>query len=115
MHASGATHAALCTPGKTVIMPVLAPRTRGWLLMLEACLQHDRVQSKVGVLARRKPTLLLRLSGWLLLRLAERRLLGLLFHEPPRRTREDGAVQAPGRNAKRKRSPETEDEGSSTA
>ena len=58
--------------------------------------------------------LLLRLSGWLLLRLAERRLLGLLFHEPPRRTREDGAVQAPGRNAKRKRSPETEDEGSST-
>ena len=33
--------------------------------------------------------LLLRLSGWLLLRLAERRLLGLLFHEPPRRTRED--------------------------
>ena len=41
--------------------------------------------------------MLLRLSGWLLLRLAERRLLGLLFHEPPRRTREDGAVQAPGR------------------
>jgi len=41
--------------------------------------------------------LLLRLSGWLLLRLAERRLSGLLFHEPPRRTREDGAVQALGR------------------
>jgi hypothetical protein len=50
------------------------------------------------VLATRKPTLLLRLSGWFLLRLAERRLCGLLFQEPPRRTRRDGAVQAPGRN-----------------
>jgi len=31
--------------------------------------------------------LLLRLVGLFLLRLAERRFLGLLFHEPPRRTR----------------------------
>jgi hypothetical protein len=51
-----------------------------------------------SVLATRKPIVLLRLSGWFLLRLAERRLSGLLFQEPPRRTREDGAVQAPGRN-----------------
>ena len=41
----------------------------------------------VSVLARRKPMLLLRLDGVFLLRLAERRLSGLLFHEPPRRTR----------------------------
>lgn len=38
-------------------------------------------------LAGRKPLLLFLLSGLLLLRLAERQLLSLLFHEPPRRTR----------------------------
>jgi hypothetical protein len=37
--------------------------------------------------ANRNPMLLLRLSGVLLLRFAERRLLALLFHEPPRNTR----------------------------
>src|SRR5215831_12863740 len=42
-----------------------------------------------SVLATRNPTLLLRLSGWFLLRLAERRFCGLLFQEPPRRTRRD--------------------------
>ena len=31
-----------------------------------------------------------RLSGWFLLRLAERRFCGLLFHEPPRITRDEG-------------------------
>ena len=40
-----------------------------------------------GVLARRKPRLLLRFRGSLSLRLAERNLVGLLFHEPPRTTR----------------------------
>ncbi len=35
----------------------------------------------------RKPILLLRLSGWLLLRADERTLSGLLFQEPPRSTR----------------------------
>jgi hypothetical protein len=35
----------------------------------------------------RKPILLLRLSGWLLLRVAERALFELLFQEPPRNTR----------------------------
>ncbi len=35
----------------------------------------------------RNPILLLRLSGVFLLRLAERQLLPLLFHEPPRKTR----------------------------
>lgn len=35
----------------------------------------------------RKPILLLRLSGWLLLRFDARRLSGLLFQEPPRNTR----------------------------
>ena len=52
-----------------------------------------------SVLATRKPTLLLRLSVVFLLRFAERRFCGLLFQEPPRRTRRHGAVQAPGRNA----------------
>ena len=33
--------------------------------------------------------LLLRLDGSLLLRFAERQLLALLFHEPPRKTRVD--------------------------
>jgi hypothetical protein len=36
----------------------------------------------------RNPMLLFRLSGTFLLRCAERQFLGLLFHEPPRRTRE---------------------------
>ena len=36
----------------------------------------------------RKPMLLLRLSGLLLLRVAERALSGLLFQEPPRSTRD---------------------------
>ena len=39
------------------------------------------------VLARRNPWLLFRLSGVFLLRLAERRLSGLLFQDPPRSTR----------------------------
>ena len=37
----------------------------------------------------RKPLLLFRLSGWFLLRFAERQFLSLLLKEPPRRTRED--------------------------
>ena len=60
------------------------------------------------MLARRKPLLLFRLVGLFLLRLAERRLSGLLlFHEPPRRTRLDGADQAPGRDETR--GPEAEE------
>jgi len=46
------------------------------------------------VLANRKPRLLFRLSVVFLLRLAERRFCGLLFQEPPRTTRRQGAVQA---------------------
>jgi hypothetical protein len=38
--------------------------------------------------------LLLRLSGSLLLRYVERQLSALLFHEPPRKTREDPAASA---------------------
>ena len=49
-----------------------------------------------SVLATRKPILLLRLSGWFLLRFAERRFCGLLFQEPPRRTREDGGRSGAG-------------------
>jgi hypothetical protein len=41
----------------------------------------------VRVLARRKPLLLLRFDGVLLLRLAARTLVLVLFHEPPRNTR----------------------------
>jgi len=44
----------------------------------------------------RNPMLLLRLSGSLLLRLAARQFLGLLFQDPPRSTRDtsQGAPQA---------------------
>ena len=42
-----------------------------------------------NVLAKRKPILLFRLSELFLLRFAERRFLGLLFQEPPRKTRRD--------------------------
>lgn len=41
----------------------------------------------VPVAQLRKPLLLLRLSGWLLLRLAERTFDALLLNEPPRKTR----------------------------
>ena len=41
------------------------------------------------MLAKRNPLLLFRLDGVLLLRLAERALIALLFHEPPRNTRFD--------------------------
>ena len=47
----------------------------------------DETALAAVVLARRKPLLLLRLSGVFLLRLAERRFVGLLFQEPPRSTR----------------------------
>jgi hypothetical protein len=47
----------------------------------------------LSVLAKRKPMLLFRLVGVFLLRFAERRFCGLLFQEPPRRTREEGAGQ----------------------
>jgi hypothetical protein len=39
---------------------------------------------RVQVLAQRNPALLFRLFGLFLLRLAQRALFRLLFHEPPR-------------------------------
>jgi hypothetical protein len=54
-----------------------------------------------SVLATRKPMLSLRLSGWFLLRLAERRFCGLLFQEPPRRTRKDGGRSGAGAHSAR--------------
>ncbi len=48
-----------------------------------------------GYWARRKPTLLLRLSGLFLLRFAERRLSALLFQEPPRNTRQQSGPIPP--------------------
>jgi len=41
------------------------------------------------VLASRNPLLLFRLDGVLLLRFADRALLAVLFHDPPRNTRFD--------------------------
>ena len=46
------------------------------------------ILGQTGGLARRKPRLLLRLSGAFLLRFAERTLSGSLFQEPPRKTRD---------------------------
>ena len=54
-----------------------------------------------SVLATRKPLLLFRLPGSFLLRLVERRFLGLLFQEPPRSTRAgQGTGQAPREGSK---------------
>jgi hypothetical protein len=52
------------------------------VLGLEAALAH-----RWSVLATRNPLLLFRFVVLFLLRLAERRFCGLLFQEPPRRTR----------------------------
>jgi hypothetical protein len=49
------------------------------------------------VLARRKPVLLSRLFGLLLLRLATRTFCGLLFHDPPRNTRLEPLAERPNR------------------
>lgn len=62
--------------------PCSSPRSwgtggRGW----------DSASLRCVVLTRRKPKLLLLLSGELLLRLATRQLLALLFQLPPRFTR----------------------------
>jgi len=54
------------------------------------------VSARLGdSLAQRNPMLLFRLSGVLLLRFAARRLIGLLFHDPPRRTVAHPRIAAP--------------------
>lgn len=47
-----------------------------------------------GTKTRRKPTLLLRLPGALLLRFAERQFCALLFQLPPRNTRFEPTIDA---------------------
>jgi hypothetical protein len=54
--------------------------------------RKDLAARASAVLATRKPALLFRFSVLFLLRAAARSLLGLLFQEPPRKTRQ-GAVQ----------------------
>src|SRR5258708_381465 len=56
-----------------------------------------------GVLATRKPMFVFRFRGSFLFRPPERTFPGLLFQEPPRRTREAGGGQAaaPGRTTRR--------------
>lgn len=49
-----------------------------------------RLDRRGAVLANRNPLLLFRLSGVFLFRFEERQFLALLFHEPPRRTRDVG-------------------------
>gem|GEM_PF-3828609 len=51
------------------------------------CIRKHSCSHNAPVLVRRKPRLLLRLLGQLLLRLATRRLAALLFQLPPRNTR----------------------------
>ncbi|MEZ4888811.1 MAG: hypothetical protein R3E32_29060 [Chitinophagales bacterium] len=48
---------------------------------------HSTYTDTKGVLAQRKPLLLLRFVGLFLFRFAERQLFGLLFQDPPRSTR----------------------------
>ena len=60
-------------------------------------LSHSRETDSANfpVLRRRNPILLFRLSGELLLRFADRLLLALLFHEPPRLTRLEPLLTRP--------------------
>ena len=68
-------------------------RNKGWTLLWHARrihirrLWHRRALATAPAHTTRKPILLLRLSGLLLLREAERQFSGLLFHEPPRSSR----------------------------
>ena len=61
-------------------------------ILLALSPMRRQVVVEVIVLATRKPALLFRFSVLFLLRLAARRFRGLLFQEPPRKTRQ-GAVQ----------------------
>ena len=59
-----------------------------WHAPLVNCRNSKTSEFRQGkVLPTRKPLLLLRLSGWLVLRLAERTFDALLLNEPPRKTR----------------------------
>ena len=70
-------------PGlKTVEAPATGPAA-----ITGPRLRHGKRKKMWDAQLTRKPTLLLRLFGWLLLRLAARALLRLLFQEPPRNTR----------------------------
>ena len=62
--------------------------------LVRARRDRDRAGSGGKRAPTRKPRLLFRLSVVFLLRLAVRRFCGLLFQEPPRTTRRQGAVQA---------------------
>ncbi len=59
-----------------------------WHAPLVNCRNSKTSEFRQGkVLPTRKPLLLLRLSGWLVLRFAERRFVALLLNDPPRSTR----------------------------
>lgn len=55
---------------------------------------HPALLMSYGTKTRRKPLLLLRLSGLLLLRFATRQFSGLLFQLPPRITRFEPSMHA---------------------
>jgi hypothetical protein len=55
---------------------------------------HPAIPMSYGTNTRRKPMLLLRLSGLLLLRFADRQLMALLFQLPPRNTRFEPGIAA---------------------
>jgi hypothetical protein len=55
---------------------------------------HPALLMSYGTRTRRKPTLLLRLSGLFLLRLATRQFSALLFQLPPRITRFEPSMHA---------------------
>ena len=90
-----ARESAACTDRRAVLIfarPHWPSRTRvGLVRSLQSRISRERTLAPllVPVLAKRKPLLLFRLDGVLLLRLAERALFALLFHEPPRNTRFD--------------------------
>jgi hypothetical protein len=55
---------------------------------------HPALLMSYGTKTRRKPMLLLRLSGLFLLRFATRQFSGLLFQLPPRITRFEPSIHA---------------------
>ena len=59
-----------------------------------------KTDQDVSPSSTRNPLLLLRLSGVLLLRFAERKFVALLFHEPPRNTRSGAPRLQPPRRVR---------------
>jgi len=82
----------LPTPGIALSALCPEPHRNGAINLFRG--SHPTLLLSYGTKTRRKPTLLLRLPGVSLLRLADRQFLALLFQLPPRRTRFEPTIDA---------------------